>query len=404
MMLRFFSSLFLSITTLFLGLTHNTASIISNVTGHAGVTSQSTRQVILTHDQLLALASNPYADGILPLGDKKYVTDGPKKGYIYLCNANNGNGGGAQAAGNWIHGNTWNSKEKISVSGEVKWPTAKFSNTLSGDSRTLSGNDLPSHTTGIFPIQSSDPAYKYDRNPNSLSDQSFSDTFPVAPTYSDTPNCMGGEAGIMTTGVALFNGFDAEYRDAAAYEVQDSCSGHPEKTGEYHYHSLSRCITDVNETSVIGFALDGFPITGPKVADGKYLVTENLDECHGITSEINLDGKKVAIYHYVMTQDFPYSVSCFRGKPVSLQVLSNHMGGQNGGQRQGGQTGVQNGMRPQPPQEAYSACSGKSAGTSCSFTAPRGTVTGTCQTLPGQTRVVCAPTMPEQNQGKTLNY
>jgi hypothetical protein len=28
---------------------------------------------------------NKYADGILPVGDGKYVTDGPKQGYVYAC-------------------------------------------------------------------------------------------------------------------------------------------------------------------------------------------------------------------------------------------------------------------------------------------------------------------------------
>ena len=68
--------------------------------------------------------------------------------------------------------------------------------------------------------------------------------------------------------------------------------------------------------TVIGFALDGFPITGPMVAAHNILTTADLDECHGITSEIELDGKTVTMYHYVMTQDFPYSVSCFRGTAV----------------------------------------------------------------------------------------
>jgi hypothetical protein len=34
----------------------------------------------VTNEQLLTLASNKYADGNLPLGDNKYVTDAPKKG------------------------------------------------------------------------------------------------------------------------------------------------------------------------------------------------------------------------------------------------------------------------------------------------------------------------------------
>src|SRR6185369_301052 len=73
-----------------------------------------------------------------------------------------------------------------------------------------------------------------------------------------------------------------------------------------------------------------FPITGPLVAQGRYLTTDDLDECHGITSEIIQDEQKKTTYHYVMTQDFPYSVSCFRGKPVRLGP-SDHS--QNNGPR-----------------------------------------------------------------------
>lgn len=71
--------------------------------------------------------------------------------------------------------------------------------------------------------------------------------------------------------------------------------------------------------------------------------------------------------------------------------------------QQGGQTGVQNGKRPVPPQEAYTVCLGKTEGASCSFTAPRGAVTGTCQNPSGE-QMVCVPTMPEQNSGRPINY
>lgn len=371
--------------------------------------STTSTQVTLSDAQLLAMASNKYADGNLPLGDKKYVTENPQKGYVYLCNANTNSGiGGAQTQGPWIHGTYWNINQKISVQGKVSWPNAQFSNSVANGSRTLSGNDLPSHTTGTFPIASTDPAYAYDRNPNSIKVQSFTDTFPLTPTYADQPYCMGGEAGIMLTGVALFNAFDAQLRDAVANEVQDSCQGHPEVTGEYHYHGLSSCIKDISETTIIGYALDGFPITGPKVATNKYLTTENLDECHGITSLINVDGTWTTTYHYVMTEDFPYSVSCFRGKPVSLQVLQNS--GRGGGQQQGsGQQGsglMQQGQmqrsnnttRPQPPQAAITACSSSSVGISCSFTGPNGTIIGTCQTPPGQSSLICVPSNMLQGQ------
>jgi hypothetical protein len=393
-------------TSIFSGISSFFSQIFKKITtGNSQTTSvtntTSTTQTVLSANQLVAMADNMYADGNLPLGDNKYVTDSSKKGYIYLCSTqSNENGGGADTTGSWIHGTTWNIKEKLSVSGAVSWPTATFSDTVSGNTRTISGNDLPiSHTTGIFPIQSSDKAYTYDKNPNSIAAQTITQQFPASPTYSNTAYCMGGEVGVMLTGVALFNGFDALHRDAAANEVQDGCQGHPQVSGEYHYHSLSSCITDVSVNTVIGFALDGFPITGPKVATDKYLTTDDLDDCHGITSEIVLDGVKKTMYHYVMTQDFPYSVSCFRAKPVSLMLTaSTQSGNSSKGQsmqkpsgmpsqsmQQGGQ------QRRQPPQQAISACSGKASGSSCQFTTPRETISGTCKMPPSESTLVCVP-------------
>jgi len=124
--------------------------------------------------------------------------------------------------------------------------------------------------------------------------------------------------------------------------ASNCCDGHHQISCEYHYHSLSRGFKDIRESTVLGFALDGFPITGPVQSNGQYLSTAALDECHGTTSAIMLDGKKTTMYHYVMTQDFPYSVRCFRGKPVSLQVITtNNLQGQSGlsGNGQGSSSG-----------------------------------------------------------------
>ncbi len=111
-------------------------------------------------------------------------------------------------------------------------------------------------------------AYQNDRNPNQIAAQSLTYDLDANPQFNEQPSCVGGESGVMETGVALFDVFD------------------------------------------------GFPITGPKVGDRNILTTTDLDECHGITSTVTLDGKAVTTYHYVMTQDFPYSVSCFRSTPV----------------------------------------------------------------------------------------
>lgn len=279
---------------------------------------------------------NKYANGILPVGDNKYTTSGAKKGNIYVCNANFVPAGqaGAQTRGPWFIGTTqWDVNKKAKVGGSVDWQE-RLSVTVKDGKRVLDTNNLPNHVTGIYPVRSTDEAYKYDRNPGTISGQSFIYTLPASPIYG-SPNCMTGEVGVMLTGVALFNGFDAGGRDAGAWEVQDNCDGHPQNSGIYHYHTLSRCIGDVSVSTVIGYALDGFPITGPKAPKGT-LTTDDLDECHGIISPFTQDGKGVTGYHYVMTQDFPYSVSCFRAKPTTSP-----------GQHSAGGTQQQSGQQPQ---------------------------------------------------------
>lgn len=265
-----------------------------------------------------------YKNGILPVGDNKYVTDAAKQGYVYECNANFVPAGqaGAGTRGPWFVGTTqYDINKKAHISGQVVWAPSLTTKVEAGQ-YIITTNDLPNHVTGVFPVSSSDPAYAYDRNPNTISAQSLTYGLNAHPAYG-TPHCMGGEAGVMLTGVALFNAFDAGGRDAGAWEVQDSCDGHPQNKGEYHYHSLSSCITDTSVNTIIGYALDGFPITGPKVGTGNILTTSDLDECHGLTSQVNIDtNKKATTYHYVMTQDFPYSISCFRSTPI--QPPGNH--------------------------------------------------------------------------------
>lgn len=259
-----------------------------------------------------------YANGLLPVGDNRYVTDAAKKGYVYVCRANFVPAGqaGAQKRGPWFVSNNtqWDINQKSAIQGSINW-TPNITMTVKDGSRAIITNDLPNHHTGVFPVGATDPARVYDANPNTIAAQSLTYNLNSSPAYG-APQCMGGEVGVMLTGVALFNAFDAGRRDAGAWEVQDSCDGHPQNKGEYHYHTLSRCIKDQSVQTVIGFALDGFPITGPKVGEKNILTTVDLDECHGLTSEVVLDGKKITTYHYVMTQDFPYSVSCFRSQAI----------------------------------------------------------------------------------------
>ncbi len=385
---------------------NNAAVVATSVT--VTIPKGGAKQVVLSKDRLLALADTLYQDGQVPLGDYRYSTTVAKRGSVYLCNARKDNPG-SSVNGPWIKGDTWNFLDKVNVSGSVSWKNAKFTNVVSGNTRTLAGNALPiSHTTGTFPVSRSDAAAAYDPNPNTIAAQTISLKLPANPVYSETPYCMGGEVGIMLTGVPLFNAFDAGLRDAPAHELQDSCDGHPQGSGEYHYHSMSSCFKDDSVETVLGYAYDGFPITGSKVADGKFLTTDDLDECHGITSDVIVDGKKKTTYHYVMTVDFPYSAGCFRAKPVTTGPSAGQPG--QGGAQQAGvrSTGTQqinpaaqNQQAPQgglptqagtPPQEATNACASSTFNDECSFTSPRGdTVSGVCGAPPGATRLACIP-------------
>ena len=119
-----------------------------------------------------AAAVNPRA---VPLGDGK-VSTSPRIGYVDSCQTHFGGIGGAQAVGPWINtaAGTWDSTAKPSVAGSVNWPNAAWSVKAVGTRRVVSSNDLPNgHTSGTFPVASSDPASNYDRNPNSIAAQSI---------------------------------------------------------------------------------------------------------------------------------------------------------------------------------------------------------------------------------------
>jgi hypothetical protein len=254
----------------------------------------------------------------LPVGDGKHSTT-PQEGFVMTCQAEfPEDAPGAQEQGPWFNGDgTWDSTAKAVVDGEVEWPARLETEVVDGV-RTFTGNDLPDHPTGEFPIGEDDDAARYDRNPNAIAEQVLAVEVPAEPEVADEPTCIGGEVGVVLTGAALFSAFDAGGRDAVAWETQDACSGHPQDHGAYHYHSLTSCLADPGDgrSTLLGYAYDGFGIYGPRGADGVELTNADLDECHGTTSEVMWEGELVEMYHYVATREFPYTVGCFRGTPL----------------------------------------------------------------------------------------
>ena len=287
----------------------------------------------------------------LPLGDNR-LADSPKVGWIWPCHIEP-NAGGAFKNGPWIkQDGTYDFTAKAFVDGKVSWPKHHLDIQVQGDQRMISTNDLPDHVTGIYPIAQRDDAFQYDRNPNKIGEQHFQITLPAAPTLADKPSCVPGAIGVLLTGTVLFNALDAPGRDAVAHETQDACQGHPERSGTYHYHSLTTCLQDATTSDghsvLMGYSLDGFGIYGRHGEGGKILTSADLDECHGHTHLIEWNGKMVVMYHYHATWDFPYTIGCMRGVYKMSDVMTIS-GGPGGGPGQpGGRPGRPDGPPPNP--------------------------------------------------------
>jgi hypothetical protein len=272
-------------------------------------------------------ATTPTSAGVIdpkaiPLGDG-YVSTSPKLGYVDSCITSFGGIGGAQVAGPWIDGaaKTWDDTTKVAVSGTVSWPNASYRVTVVGSTRVITFNDLPNHPTGVFPVASDDPAFRYDRNPNRIAAQSAVWRLPLSPTAAAKPHCTpGGPIGVLSDGAYLYDALDGEGRDAAAHEVLDVCAGHPDPSSSYHHHDVPPCIlarAAKGATTLVGYALDGYGIYVVKDAKGDMPTNTALDACHGTTSVVPWNGKPTRIYHYVTTLEYPYTIGCFHGTPIA---------------------------------------------------------------------------------------
>jgi YHYH protein len=218
--------------------------------------------------------------------------------------------------------------------------------------RLFVGNGLPTTPMGTYPVQSNDPSYSYyaalpgGTNPAGTSVATGNPQYvnaaaigispyplisfvPLNPVVSGAYPINSLIVGITLTGavwhVEKANDASGNYYNPLNALPTDQCYGHPYNQ-QYHHHSYSwKCWdqgTQGKQSPVYGFALDGFPITGPRGVDGKELTNADLDICHGTTSEITMpDGTKKVTYHYVLNREYPHSVGCFRGKVNYDQAL-----------------------------------------------------------------------------------
>lgn len=202
---------------------------------------------------------------------------------------------------------------------------------VSHDSRfiNIDSQGYPNHPTAKFPNSG---------NPNSISVQDFHFRLPLEPKLSGKVTRVPmGPIGMALNGVVFFNPFEAGGMNAVAGYSEvwlDSCCGHPQQHGVYHYHKYPSCVKSPfpddgkQHSPIIGFAWDGFPIYGPYEDAGVMAKdlkgTTALDVCNGHQD-------KVRGYHYHVTPGrFPYIIGGYAGIPETSNNRGMGRAGEGG--------------------------------------------------------------------------
>ncbi len=149
--------------------------------------------------------------------------------------------------------------------------------------------------------------YTFIKNPNSIVSQSLTFKIPLKPVvavnHAATPL---GAIGVALNGVPIFNQY-AGPNQPLTNEVMsfDQYWGHPQGTGQYHYHVEPLYLTTVkvSKSALLGFLLDGFPVYGPQ-ENNATVTNAMLDAYHGHTHATT--DYPNGIYHYHITDADPY--------------------------------------------------------------------------------------------------
>lgn len=224
--------------------------------------------------------------------------------------------------------------------------------------RVMTGNGVPDHVTGTFPNSG---------NPNRITAQTVQFTAALAPVATTTATSVM-IAGVANNSVKFDPGTAESYQNAGVWRIEalnqtyfafgvDSSNAHVQPNGAYHYHGMPEAyMATLNKgtaMTLVGFAADGFPVyarygynvatdagsgvrviraswrmktspdagrpatslvpMGTFVQDYEYVAgLGDLDECNGRTGVTpEFPG---GIYHYYITDGYPYIQRCTKGR------------------------------------------------------------------------------------------
>ena len=114
-----------------------------------------------------------------------------------------------------------------------------------------------------------------------------------------------GPIGISLNGVVFYNQY-AGPDQPLTNEIDsfDQYLGHPQMSGQYHYHQEPTYLTaNLGSDVLLGWLMDGFPVYGPVENDVR-VTNADLNDYHGhnhATAEY-----PNGIYHYHITDADPY--------------------------------------------------------------------------------------------------
>ncbi|WP_233267421.1 YHYH protein [Paraglaciecola sp. L3A3] len=219
--------------------------------------------------------------------------------------------------------NEFNDSPSVSYTSSAQW-------TCDDGMRELVANGIPDHEVGTFPNAG---------NPNSIEEQSISDSMTLSPNETSIATELGGPRGVTgyvlngvkidagTAGSCDDSGNDCSLIDnSGSWSIEalgqtsfnfgtDDNNAHVQPGGTYHYHGMPEGFIekqggDSSKMTLIGWAADGFPIYaryGYTIASDASSGIKNITGSYQLVTEVSSSRPSTEVYALgTFAQDWQY--------------------------------------------------------------------------------------------------